>query len=368
MHDLYHLSGDNTRITFTLDEALFYMQHTGYTVKDDTAIFLGGPFNKWLPEPDPAWKLPPEKPEKKWMLRIKTDLIRTPGNSGYPEFNFIFFDDDGIRRNLVSKEESDFACSFLENYAVLFPEDDRLFFEEKKRKAEYIKTLRDFNLKNAQDRMVISNFRKVLGAEGLFRSYHPYKKSFRQFETEDSRSAIVKELMEETGIASVVCLSGEEKALEANGETISVYHKQLIDKGNVYFTDTSYEDAYFDSAGKRFSAVFADIVRFIGTHEAPVLVHCRLGSDRTGVVCALLAALCGVPWREIAEDYKKTSDTGIGQFRDSPLLRYSLEKILGKTLTETGDHSQDFAGFYITGGYLTQKNIALLRTKLCQTE
>ena len=43
-----------------------------------------------------------------------------------------------------------------------------------------------------------------------------------------------------------------------------------------------------------------------GTLE-PFLIHCSLGKDRTGVVCALILSICGVPDNIVAHEYALTA-------------------------------------------------------------
>ncbi len=65
----------------------------------------------------------------------------------------------------------------------------------------------------------------------------------------------------------------------------------------------SQEEAYrigLETSRARIAAVVAAVAR---APEGGVLVHCREGKDRTGVVVALLLALADVPNDSIAEDY-----------------------------------------------------------------
>lgn len=39
----------------------------------------------------------------------------------------------------------------------------------------------------------------------------------------------------------------------------------------------------------------------------PILIHCSLGKDRTGVICALILNLCGVEDRIVAHEYALTA-------------------------------------------------------------
>lgn len=46
----------------------------------------------------------------------------------------------------------------------------------------------------------------------------------------------------------------------------------------------------------------------------PVLAHCTAGKDRTGVLCALVLSLCGVPDDAVAHEYSLTG-LGLGERR-----------------------------------------------------
>jgi len=54
--------------------------------------------------------------------------------------------------------------------------------------------------------------------------------------------------------------------------------------------------------------------------NAPVIVHCMAGKDRTGTVCALTLSLLGVSDEDIARDYALTTTAM------EPLTRYLMEK------------------------------------------
>jgi protein tyrosine/serine phosphatase len=52
---------------------------------------------------------------------------------------------------------------------------------------------------------------------------------------------------------------------------------------------------------------FTPVLRHLARPDPPpLLVHCTAGKDRTGVVCALVLALCGVPDETIAWEYALT--------------------------------------------------------------
>lgn len=63
---------------------------------------------------------------------------------------------------------------------------------------------------------------------------------------------------------------------------------------------------------------FASVLRHLASPShapTPILTHCTAGKDRTGVLCALVLSLCGVPDNVIAHEYSLT-DLGLGHRRD----------------------------------------------------
>lgn len=47
----------------------------------------------------------------------------------------------------------------------------------------------------------------------------------------------------------------------------------------------------------------------------PLIVHCTAGKDRTGVICALILSLCGVPDDVVAYEYSLT-EKGLAEFKE----------------------------------------------------
>ncbi len=66
---------------------------------------------------------------------------------------------------------------------------------------------------------------------------------------------------------------------------------------------------YYQDAIKRWperhAAVFKAIVQ---AQEGGILIHCRRGIDRTGIISLMLLALLGVPDEEIVNDYMMSTD------------------------------------------------------------
>jgi len=58
----------------------------------------------------------------------------------------------------------------------------------------------------------------------------------------------------------------------------------------------------------RFGAEFASAVSAIARADEPVVIHCLVGRDRTGVVSGLMLRLAGVELDAIAADHARSDD------------------------------------------------------------
>ena len=63
---------------------------------------------------------------------------------------------------------------------------------------------------------------------------------------------------------------------------------------------------FYLSAPERFAARLGSIFRVMATDEAPLIVHCTAGKDRTGFVAAILLRALGVTESEVLSDYALT--------------------------------------------------------------
>lgn len=78
--------------------------------------------------------------------------------------------------------------------------------------------------------------------------------------------------------------------------------------------------AFYEIWVRHRPGALAAAVGAVAGAEPGVLVHCQAGRDRTGVVCALLLALAGVPDGAIAEDYAASREE-LRPFYDELLAR-----------------------------------------------
>ncbi|QLD12631.1 tyrosine-protein phosphatase [Microbacterium oleivorans] len=83
--------------------------------------------------------------------------------------------------------------------------------------------------------------------------------------------------------------------------------------------DSMYRSLVDDSAPR-----VLDVVRGV-LAEQPVLVHCTIGKDRTGVTIALILAAAGVDEDAVIADYART-ETLLPAERNAPIIAYLRER------------------------------------------
>lgn len=88
---------------------------------------------------------------------------------------------------------------------------------------------------------------------------------------------------------------------------------------SLFRADMSLESMYrslVDDSAPRVLEVVRGVIA-----EQPVLVHCTIGKDRTGVTIALILAAAGVDEDAVVEDYART-ETLLPAERNAPILAY----------------------------------------------
>ena len=135
-----------------------------------------------------------------------------------------------------------------------------------------------------------ANFREVrtkgIAPGKLYRSYSPMRGN--------ARGEIMRKKSQELGIKTFINLSDSYKELsEQNVFPKSYYSRQRFIALNMKP----------DYRTKDYQNKFARAVKFMAANEPPYLIHCILGKDRTGFVCAVLECLTGATINEIVKDY-----------------------------------------------------------------
>ncbi len=323
-------------------------------------VQVAGTFTRWKELPE--WVLKKQGRSGLWTLKVPIEKVEIPGNSGQPEFKFVVSTGKPAGTWLSSKSPWQLGANNL----ILLPGDDTNELRANIELALTLKRPTDFDLNNPVDEAMLANFRQAPGTQNLYRSYHPYKISRALNKTEPMRIEAVKRLMLKYSIHSVICLSGNEKAFANANENISDYQQKIIDNKHELFENANYNLVYYESTSREMGLMVQRVVQFIldEKNSGPFLVHCRLGTDRTGVMVGILSGLCGSPWKDIRQDYQKSNNMGMKEFRDYKLLRYALEQMIGEKLTDGTDLQAGLSQYFIKNGYLSREQIDALGQKL----
>lgn len=279
--------------------------------------------------------------------------IARPGDSGQPEFEFytqltngdvVYYTPDMMRH--PAYDEPLMFYNSVTPVLVLLPGGPDYLqtnldeLRERGEVAREQRALSDYDLTDSIDQYRISNFRRVPGTYNLYRSYHPYYPSIRNHDTEVERLQWVAILAEEVGIKSDICLTGDLSnrvgetfvcAGDTHVITIPTYLQTIMEEGHTCYIEASTSQCYYYTDGDRFAEYIQRVVQFIADENTPlpIQIHCALGADRTGVVCAVLSALCGADWESIAEDYYATTYMRLQMYRHPNRLIYALQRMTG---------------------------------------
>lgn len=145
---------------------------------------------------------------------------------------------------------------------------------------------------------VFANFREIvggnLGSGALFRSSSPVN-------NEIGRAKYADELVSLNNIRSIMNLADSRETIEGyfkEEDFASPYYKSLYENGQVIALNmgVSFKTREFQNG-------LVEGLTFLSKNEGPYLVHCNEGKDRAGFTSALLSALMGLTYDEIASDY-----------------------------------------------------------------
>lgn len=204
-----------------------------------------------------------------------------------------------------------------------------------------------------------ANFRPVtttgMGKNALFRSTSPINPAY-------NRNREADEAVNLNGIHTCINLADSQGEMEGYPDFRSSYYSQLdIVPLNLMVR--------FRSDDFRQGVVRG--LRYMLDHEGPWLVHCTLGKDRTGFVCALLEALMGADEAEILADYMTTyenfyhlkpEDAAYRSLAESA-RRESLSEARAMDLRENPDLARCARKWLVDAG-MTEAEIQALKMRL----
>ncbi len=127
------------------------------------------------------------------------------------------------------------------------------------------------------------------------------------------------------GFAATVIESAHDDGGEAPHLTFLKTADLTPDSGRRFMIETyrrlPFEPAHLD--------LFSRYFRVLGEAEAPVLIHCAAGKDRTGLLAALTHQLMGVGRDDMVEDYLLTN-TAVDLESRAPGIARQLETMTGR--------------------------------------
>lgn len=282
------------------------------------------------------------------LLRTSREDVNKIGNSGYIEY--YLWDEE--RQQPIPFNDNYPAGYFFNNQFngsynyLLLPEDisdDELSHIIQHNKNSFRIKSRASDFKSEQ---MLANFREVRGGklakERLFRSYHPVIPSrgehpqLMNIEIQRQRKAM--QLLEFNHVRTVINLSETAQELaDYLHQAEPSYYKTLWLDNHIVNVPVAYETVYFmsdrderfnpDELG--FQTGIRAVINHIADHQGPYHVHCRLGSDRTGVIVAFLQLFMGADKQQIKLNYLQTNNMAIGEFRSFRLLEHALTQALG---------------------------------------
>ncbi|TDR76296.1 tyrosine-protein phosphatase [Photobacterium lutimaris] len=314
-------------------------------------LYLKGTFTNW--KLDEGFRF--ERCGNEYQLKKNVNEVNKIGNSGFIEY--VIWSEEAQAAVEIDNVQDGYCFNNQSNGGL-----NHLLFLEKPSECQ-LKEISEaskhsFFIKNQKTHFSsdyqLANFRSVDGGDlkpgWLYRSYHPVTPSRANHSVlkviEPVRQATAMALTEQHRISSVINLSDSEEVLARSMPSApESYYQRCWQKGNVHSVPMAYETVYFMSDRNEalnddelgFEDGIRRLIAVVARHSGPYLVHCRLGSDRTGVTCAFLQLLMGASKQEIADNYLKTNQLGIGEYRSFRLLERALQAAIGKDCFSNGD-------------------------------
>lgn len=193
----------------------------------------------------------------------------------------------------------------------------------------------------------------------LYRSSSPFCNDI-------NRAFYVSAFLEREQVKTVLDLADTQETIQSYD--LPPYSQLLWESGNVILCQLK-----ADPTATEFNTRLIEALKVLPEHDAPYVVHCLEGKDRTGYVCALLEGLCGASYDEIVADYLKTYEN---YFKITPekdrkvcntlvslrlnmcLMHYA--NVQDEDLLPNTDFAKAFANFLLSNGMTQQQLDALI--------
>ena len=183
------------------------------------------------------------------------------------------------------------------------------------------------------------------------------KPNHKQYELTECGRAVMRG---EMGIVSDLDLRGEIAEYGEDAKTKSPIGEgsQLLSRPVSSYVETC--------TSPRSAKAFANALRvFADEKNFPVYVHCAGGADRTGTVCFLLEALCGVSLEDAEIEYELTSFSPVGMRRRNSETGLPFALMVRLISTFPGETFADKVAYWAENvAGLTKDEIARIRANL----
>ena len=210
------------------------------------------------------------------------------------------------------------GCSFNSTAGIQNGEEVTISLEKKER---YKDEFEAYNINNAaiqaegQSDEAFRNAREITA--GQIRENRLYRGS-SPFDQKYGRVELMDRYLKEKDIKCVLDLADTREKLEAY-ENLPDHTASMISDNRVIVCAIGVD--YLDS--KTMQTLGQGLAE-MSEQEGPYLIQCSLGRDRTGVISAVIEALCGATYQEIIDDYMISYDTLHNIDMNPDSLQYKL--------------------------------------------
>ena len=186
---------------------------------------------------------------------------------------------------------------------------------------------------------------------------------YRGAKIEDATEAGKQKMLYEYGIKTDLDMRGEvaKSPLGDSVNFVNVSGPFYIGRDGIDSTNTT-DKAHWKGTYRE--ALLQEIRTFANPDNYPIYVHCSLGRDRTGTICFLINALCGVGEMDLFMDYELSFMSKMGNTDGG-----SPTKLVGENFTKlynyikeygTGTMAENTEKFMLDIG-ITQEEIDAIR-------
>ena len=222
---------------------------------------------------------------------------------------------------------------------------------------------------------VFANFRALKGGvlreNILFRSASPC-------DNQHNRAKYVDGLIEKAGVNFIINLADTDAKIDgymAKDDFQSGYFAELYNPADTENDNVEALALNMNFNSEYFKGQVIKALKTIVEKEAPFLIHCTEGKDRTGFLCMLIEMFAGASYREIVEDYMLTYFNYYAITKAFDASRYDtiVNSVLNPMIeTVAGYEISDFnavdygaaARNYLSAG-MTESEISALERTIC---